>query len=302
MNKTDLDKELLKACTDDSCDLDRINKLVLAGADTNQLNEFGKNIFCDVFADALQEVYDEEEKIPATVEKIKEMLPIIIDAGWNIKKFGISAMNQFVFSTYDRFTFDLFKFILQYELTDDPKDYESTLECVGTEESFQRCCEENHKLENMFYAIFEMVQAKMEGRNHQSIDLYYAAIGLTIDKVIYFNNTDTTNEKPDFTEFYADIGFVCGNKLFVLRKSVNILFMNDRLKEQPQIDISSAFSDCIGARIERISFNHNNVIDGTISYGQSTIIIELSNGKKLRITHNFGELPDRQSQPRFWIG
>ena len=171
MFKAELDNELLEACTGYNYDLDKIKKLVLAGADTNQLNKFGDNIFDDVFLDTLYNSRDDIQKLSETVKKIKEIIPIMINTGWDIKKFGISTMNQFVFSTYDRFTFDLYKFMLQYDLTDNPKDYESALECVGGEESYQRCCEENHDLENLFYSIYEIVEAKMEGRDYQSISM-----------------------------------------------------------------------------------------------------------------------------------
>ncbi len=301
MFKAELDKELYLACTDYDHDLGKIKKLILAGADTNQTDRYGDSIFDDVFMYALHAVDDDKQKLSETAERIKELIPIMISAGWNIKKFGVSVADQFTLSTYDRLTFDLFKFILQYDLTDDPKDYEEILEGVGTEESFQRCCEENHELENLFYSIYEIVEAKMEGRDYHSIELYYDAIGLTIDKVIYFDGEDTTAKKANFFEYNADIGFVCGNKLLILKKGVNILFMNDRFDDQPQIDFSSTLQACIGTRIENISFEHKTVIDGTTHYGQPTIIIELSNGKKMKFSHNFGELPDNQAQSRFWI-
>ncbi len=301
MNKPELDKELFLACTGYEYDLDKIKELVLAGADTNQLNEYGDNIFDDVFLEALYRVRDDIRKLSEMVEKIKQIIPIMINAGWDIKKFGIATMNQFVFSTYDHFTFELYKFMLQYDLTDNPKDYEGVLESVGTEESFQRCCEENHELENLFYSIYKIVEAKMEGRNYHSIELYYDAIGLTIDKVIYFDGKNTTVTKQDFIEYNADIGFICGDKLLILRNGVNVLFMNDRFADQPQIDISAIFDTCIGTRIESISFEHKTLIDGTTHYGQPTIILELSNGKRIKFSHNFGELPDNQAQSRFWI-
>ena len=87
-----------------------------------------------------------------------------------------------------------------------------------------------------------------------------------------------------------------------MRNGVNILFMNDRIAEYPQIDISTAFGkDAIGRRIKSISFDHKDVIKGTTHYGQPIIIMELANGKKLKFTHNFGELPDKEAQSRFWI-
>lgn len=305
MTKIELNEKLALACDKATPDLDEINKLIIAGADTNQLNKYGDNIFEDVFLDVLYNMQDDGKdyrEMSKIVEKIKEMISLMIDNGFDIKRFGLSTMSQFKFATYDPFTFDLYRFMLQFDLVDDPKAYEDALEGVGTEESYQRCCEHNHDLENLFYAIYEMVEAKMEGREYKSIEPYYGVVGMTIDKIVYFNETNTMVEKQAFTEFNADIGFVCGDKLFVMRDSINILFMNDRIAECPQIDISPVFGkNAIGRRVKSISFDHKDVIKGTTHYGQPTIIMELANGRKLKFTHNFGELPDKETQSRFWV-
>lgn len=302
MTQIELNEKLALACDKATPDLDEIKELIVAGADTNQLNKYNDNIFDDVFLEVLYDVRDDAKKLPKTVEEIKEVISLMIDNGFDIKRFGLSTMSQFKFATYDSFTFDLYRFMLQYDLADDPKAYEDALEGVGTEESYQRCCEHDHDLENLFYAIYEMIEAKMEGRNYKSIEPYYGVVGLTIDKIVYFNDSNTMVEKKEFTEYNADIGFICGDKLFVMRNGVNILFMNDRTHEQPQIDISSMFGkDAINRKIKSVSFDHKVVIKGTTHYGQPTIIIELTNGKKLKFTHNFGELPDKETQSRFWI-
>ena len=125
---------------------------------------------------------------------------------------------------------------------------------------------------------------------------------MKIDRILYFEESDTTVQKEAFTEYNADIGFVCGDKVLILRKGVHILFMNNRLAEALQIDLSARFrSDVIGKTIQSVSLDHKTVVKGTTHYGQPTIIIELSNGKKLKFSHNFGELPDRETQTRFWI-
>lgn len=302
MTKIELNEKLALACDKATPDLDEIKELIVAGADINQLNKYGDNIFHDVFLEVLYAVRDDAKLLPKAVEKIKEIIALMIDNGFDIKRFGISTMSQFKFATYDLFTFDLYRFMLQYDLADDPKAYEETLEGVGGEESYQRCCEHNHDLENLFYAIYEMVEAKMEGRDYKSIEPYYGIVGLTIDKIIYFSDSNTLVEKNEFTEYNADIGFVCGNKLFVVREGVNILFMNDRINEQPKVDISSVFGkDAINRTIKSVSFGHKDIIKEKTHYGQPTIIMKLTNGKKIKFTHNFGELPDKETQSRFWI-
>ena len=162
MNKKELDGKLVLSCGKSRINLDEIKELILAGADTNQVDKYNNNIFNGVFLDVLYDVRDDAKKLPKTVEKIKEIISLMIENGFNIKRFGISTMSQFLFSTYDSFTFDLYRFMLQYDLTDEPKKYEKILEGVGGEESYQRCCEENHDLENIFYTIYEDITEYLE--------------------------------------------------------------------------------------------------------------------------------------------
>lgn len=301
MSGNELDKKLAALCKSDAPDLDEMQDLIMAGADVNQLNEYGENIFEDVFIDILYNDRDEAPLLFPVVEKIKDIIRLLVDHGWDIKKYGLSTTNQFKF-TFNVSAFDLYRFMLQYDIFSNPQDCEDMLEGLATEESFQCCCEHDHDLENLFHALYEMVYAKKEGRNYLSIEPYYDAVGLTIDKVLYFGNADTMTTKEKFTEFGADIAFVCGEKLLVLRDSVNILFMNDRLSETPQIDISLAFGqDVIGRSITAISFGHRNVVKETSNYGQATIILELNSGKKVKFTHNFGEMEGRNYQSRFWV-
>ena len=78
--------------------------------------------------------------------------------------------------------------------------------------------------------------------------------------------------------------------------------MNDRILDTPQIDISAVFGrDVVGCQIQSISFEHRDIVKGKTHYGQPTIILGLINGKNIKFTHNFGELPDDEWQARFWI-
>ena len=301
MTKQELDKQIVKACEEGYPDINKIQELILAGADTNQVCD-EKNIFDRVFRRFLNARRQTPKRNYYKAKKVKETIQLMVAHGWDVKRFGMSVTNRFLFSTYDRNTFDLYRFMLQYDLAESPEDYDGVLEGIGTEESYLRCCEEDHETENLFYALYELVEAKMDGRNFESIEPYYDAVGMKIDRILYFDESDTTVQKETFTEYNADIGFVCGDKVLILRKGVHILFMNDRITETPQVDLSETFcADIIGQTIQSVSFGHKTVVKGTMHYGQPTIIIELSNGKKLKFSHNFGELPDREAQSRFWI-
>lgn len=303
MNQKELDKALAAACDSMEPDLQEIKRLIISGADTNQINEFGEGIFFDVFRSILNRGHEDADKQKKTVEEIKEVVRTMISNGWDIKRYGLQTMDQFCLSTYDSLTFEMYRFFLQLDLPDDPDAYEDILEGIGTEESYQRVCEDNHDLENLFFALYEMVDAKAQGKNYRGIEPYYGAEGMVVDRVLYFSETDTMEPKQEYTEYNADIGFVSGSKLLVLGTAVNILFMNDRIEEQPQMDISNVFGEgIVGETIESVSFDHRELERNNTSYGQPMIILSFSSGKKLKFTHNFGELPDNDFQPRFYVG
>ena len=300
MTQTELNEALVRICEKDPPDLEEVKALLLAGADPNLTDERGESIFNtnNLFLEALYRCQGTPVETEKTAEQVKDVIRTMVAVGWDSKRFGQDTMDQFIFSTYDRFTFEMYRFMLQYELATTLEEYDYSLELIATEESFQRCSMEDPAMENLFYAIFEMVEAKMKGRDYRSIGLYDEAPGLRIDRIVYLSDTDTTRKRDSFVEFDADIGFVCGDKLLVLREGINILFMNDRLAESPHLEMPLLFGEnIIGYTITDVSFSHRSVSN----HGQPTIILSLDNGKLLKFTHNFGECPDKNYQCRFWV-
>ena len=305
MLQEQLDRKLAEACDRPIPDFAEISELILAGADTNQLDRFGDSIFDSVFIQVLYYRANDEDVPEKEKQKVyddaKSLVALMAEHGWDTRRYGLAVMEQLAHSFYDHSVFDLAKSFLRLDLGNDQQAYESLLEGFGTAESYQRCCEQDHEAENLFYTIYEMVEAKRNGNSYEGIELYREAVGRTIDRIVYFNESDTTVAKGSFTEFYADIGFACGDKMLVLRDGINILLMNDRAAEVPQIDFSDAFGEnTVGEKIISISFDHKSIVKGNTRYGQPIIIIELANGKKLKFSHNFGEQPDRPSRSRFW--
>ena len=192
------------------------------------------------------------------------------------------------------------KRILECPLSEKPEDYEAALESIGTEESFQRCCEECHEQENLYYAMYEIVDAKMNNRPFEGIFPYYQSLGKKVDRIVYFADKLDFKETPRGTEFNSDFGFICGDAVIVITSNINILLMNNRAFEEPKTDISeSVGEDIIGSTIVDISFEHQNITKDKTRYGQPTIILKFDNGKELRFTHNFGELTNKETQARF---
>ncbi len=302
MNTEILNKELLLAC--DSENLDKIQELVKEGANPNLTNNYGEGIFEYVFLYACERLDDKdagEEEYDRLYNKVKETVNTLIRYGWDVKKYGLDVMNQFVFMPNSKFAFNLMRFFLSLNLGDDKSKYESLLETVGGEESYQRCCDHNHELENVFYSMYEIVQAKMENRHYEYIDLYYDAVGMKIDKLLYPGSKNIKAVGADPVKYDEDICFVCGEKILVVRECVNILFINN-ITDEKYIEVPDIFGEeIIGSTITDVSFEHKEIVKGMTHYGQPIILLSLDNGVTLKFTHNFGEHTEEGSVSYFSV-
>lgn len=303
MNIDVLNQKLIKAC--DDANLDEIQKMIISGANPNLLDKYGESIFEHVFIYAVDSVEDETEisaeEYNEIFNRVKNTVKTLVNYGWNIQKYGLRVMHQFIYMSNQKLAFDLMKFFLAFNLGDEKSEYESLLEGIGTEESYQRCCDNNHVLENILYTMYEIVNAKMENRSYKNIELYYDAIGMKIDKILYLGKESIVPSKAGATKYNDDICIVCGEKILVIRECVNILFINDITNEE-YVEIPNLFgNNIIGSKIVDVSFEHKEIVDGITHYGQPTIVVSLDSGKKLKFTHNFGEHNGDKVQSSFVV-
>ncbi len=303
-----LKDEFFKALQAQVPDFEKAQKLLERGLDINAADNYGESIInnCLLMHSSFPlecDTCEEGECRTCEGKKKSKIIPIIeffIKNGWDSQRYGLDCVASLVHTTHDVQMFEAAKRILECPMSNNEHDYEEALESIGTEESFQRCCEECHEQENLYYAMYELVEAKMEGRPFKGIYPYYGVLGKKIDKIVYFSDKFDFNETNRGTEFNNDFGFLCGEELFVVRSCVNILMMNNRIYEKPQIDASSVFGDgVIGASVVDVSFEHVKKNREKSCYGQPIIILKLDSGKEIRFTHNFGELPDNEIQARF---
>lgn len=303
-----LQKAFIKALQENPPNFEKAKQLLAQGVDINAADAYRSSILedcllnlssfppeCDYCENGCCKTCEDQRR--------PQLIPIIdffIENGWDTVAYGLNCIASLVHTTHDAQMFYAAKRILACPLSDSSEEFETALESIGTEESFQRCCEECHEEENLYYAMYEIVDAKMNGKPFEGIHPYYRALGKKIDKILYFAEKTDFLETPCGVEFGGDFGFVCGDEVVAVRSSINVLLMNDRIAEQPQTDISDIFGDgVVGATIVDISFAHQTKSREKTYYGQPAVIIRLDSGKDLRFTHNFGELPDGATQARF---
>lgn len=304
----DLDRDFLDALKQKTPDFEKAKTLLAQGVNINAADKWRDSILAECLlerANCPPECdFCEEESCRGCEQKRKaHLIPMIeffIENGWDSVSFGLNCIVALVHTTHDAQMFYAAKRILSCPLLEKQEAYESVLESIGTEESYQRCCEECHEQENLYYAMYELVEARMKGMPFEGIHPYNHALGKKIDRIVYFAGNTDFIETPRGTEFNSDFGFVCGDEILVVTSGINILFMNDRALDTASVDVSTVFgSGVVGATVVDIVFEHKKKNCEAGQYGQTTIIMKLDSGKELQFTHNFGELPAEDAQGRF---
>ena len=306
---SDLENKLIDECRNVPPNFSVIKSLVSQGADINAVNEYDQTVLeeivlgylfsakaCDHCESGL--CYECEY---GKTEHLLDIIDFFVENGWDSVRFGLRCIGALSHSTHDKTMFYAAKKILECPLSEDVKAFEDALESIGTEESFQRCCEHNPKEENLYYTTYEMVEAKMNGLSTDGFDLFYSAIGLKVEKIVSFSEDPKFIDNGKGTVFFDDIGFICNDKVLVLRPSINIQMMNHRINDN-QTDIVSAFGEgFVGYEITDISFDNVAIIKENKEYNQQVIYITYSTGKKIKFTHNFAEAEGEEVQARFEI-
>lgn len=304
----ELNIALERALTQDPPDFEQAKALLAQGAD---INGKGAHVFsliqsCILSATDDPPECDDCERDSCTGcekkkrQRLMDVVEFFIGNGWDTEAFALGAICYLAHSTHDRQMFYAVRRVLECPLSEDREAYESVLECIGTEESYQRCCEDCHEQENLYYAMYEMVEARMEGRDFRGIHPYTEAIGKRVDRVVYFADSVDFTETPRGTEYLLDFGFICGQDVVLIGPHVNVLLMNHLLGEEPQIDVSHVFGEgIVGSRITDITFEHKCVSKPNGCFGQPMVILHLDSGKSLRFTHDFGERDGVETRARF---
>lgn len=290
-----LEDKLLRLCRAHVPDEEKIRAVIEAGANVNAVDQNG----CTLLAAALRN----------TSAHMGRYFPVLADiflnAGFDAKRFGLGVVGSLVFSTYDRYVFDTAMLLLKAGANGDESRWEGLLEAIGTEESYQRCCEKDNACENIYYAWYEIVRRASEGERFDDIGVWEDCIGLRIDGIIAdANSSPVVSEPEDGTYFFRDqLMLLCGEKTVLIEGNPNI-YLCGRPEEDElahPVDLSQSLSFAVDAVIERIEFEHRECRKGTTSYRQPNIRIFFDNGRALRFSTNFGEVPKEETSNYFEI-
>lgn len=289
-----LEDKLYRSCRVGQPNWDKIAAVLDEGANVNARDADGRYILTDIIQCA------------KTGQKLPRLAQMFVDAGFDAARLGLGVIRSLVFSTYDRYIFDTAKVLIRAGATGDEKRWDELLNSIGGEESYQRCCEEDHACENIYYAMYELVDRAFKGK-HEEILVWHDCVGKVVDAV-YADAKVAPAIKSMGDGKYEMVGriiFQCGEHSVVLERNPNVYGcerISEREIEHPMSPVNS-LSSCVGATIADISFYHTEVEDKEkrVSYRQPHIILTFDNGKRLHFTTNFGEVPEKETKTYFEI-
>lgn len=215
--------------------------------------------------------------------------------------FGGRCIMNLTWSSYDRYILDAAKTLLHAGANPNfESDDETLLSWVATKASAGRCVDEDHNIENLFEAMYSILEAASENRDFDSIEYFTAAIGRKVDRIEMYCESDQLSvfsmEEPEFQNencFNGTIILWCEGKALRINQWVDIMVDPTvaHVGEKVKVDMMHYFSDCIGCELQKIDFDHEVTIKGTTHYGRAVIHLHFSNGKCIHFSNNFGKTP-----------
>ena len=284
---------LLRLCRAGKPDFAKIRSAISDGADVNAVSRDGANLLYSIIRGG-----------GCSGKYLPKITEIFISSGFHVKQYGRACLSALVYSTHDRYICDCARLLLSAGPALDGKSGKELLDNIGTEESYQRCCDEDHACENIYYAFYEMVARYTEGRSFRDIVPWKDCIRKTV-RAVYAEEGKTPPVSP-----FADgkmkmetrLLFDCGDSAVIIEGCPNIYGCAlDTTQLQHSVDLSELFRTIIGKEIRNIYFRHGEHMEDTKCYRQPIIFVAFGNGEKIRFSTNYGEVAKEQTANFFEI-
>ena len=288
-----LEDKLLRLCNANQPDYEKIQQRISEGANVNAISNNGENMLTAIYRNQVH-----GDKFPGITQ-------LLLNAGFDAEKYGLNCISALVFSSYDKNIFLAAKLLLEAGADSDEKQWDSLLESIGTEESFQRCCENDHKCENIYYTFYEMVNNAHKKMPYNDINLWDCFIGQKVVTILS-PNSNLEIIKPLRSGRYAipdQLIFCSEDRTLIIEGNPNIY---SRANPVPTVDMGKCIPvdelNCVlGSFVTDITFKHSEVSFGTMNYRQPNIYIKLDNGIRIRFSTDFGEVPKENTSTYFEI-
>ena len=244
------------------------------------------------------------------VKIIRFFLKHGFDVHNNEDRYGAQCLYALVLSTFDANMIEATKLLLDAGAKNrsvDKNGDETPWDFIGMEGSYQDTCCHNHHLGNLYEAVYQIYQAVDEGRPYHGINSYEIAYGKRITRIFV--------EKPETGPIFFDMDLPtfkhenCFHQTlyfafdggYLISTQYAEFWVDTILPEKEMVDVSSFFPGIVGHVIEKFHFSHNEIVKGTMHYGQPITTIDMENGTKVIFSINFGEVKSKDRAAFFTL-
>lgn len=294
------EREIYNMCCSDNIDYGRIDYLLKNGADANALEIIKYNNQKENEEDLLltqcwldgqyHRRFDEDgNQIDTDPDFCIKLLKIFIENGLDIEKYINHIFANIQFTYDDKNYIEMTKLILNNLKNIQNLKLKRALEGIGTEESYNNCCEVNHRYANVLSTIYEMIEKYPEGNDPNKYFICDQIIGQKIEKVqihckdlkVDLSNKLIADEFEIFIQCENDILDIFNKYIFINNNDIKSKF--ERIDEENNFE-KEVNKYLKGETIENIKFCNEEIWSRPRTHNNITKIeISISNNKKIII-------------------
>lgn len=295
--------EIIEICSRQRVDYDRIDFLLKNGASANacivtkynsdDIEEDLLLVECWRGANYLSD--DDERKIDD--DFYLRLLKIFIDNGLDVDKYANVLLSNIQYTYNNKYYIELVKVILNNLRGGRKLNFDESLDAIGSEESYQNCCMQDHEYANTLSTIYEMIEKFSEkGLDPNKYYRYDRVIGQRIkDTKIFCKDTKIDQPKKficDEIEIFIECEFdtLCIINKFIFVNNNKIESDYEPLVATNRINSENAFGNSLkeyirNEKIIKIEFNDLPINSAPKTMIHCTVItIKLTNNKTIKIS------------------
>ena len=297
------EKEIHDMCENNKVDYERIDYLLKNGASANavEVTEYDNGetdedlLLTECWMDGYA-YFDENGNRKTDEEFGLKLLNIFIDNGLDIDKYVNHIFGCIHFTYDEKHYVEITKTILNNIKNKANINLESSLNGIGTEESYNNCCTQDHKYANSLSTIYEMIEKYYE--KNLDPNKYFEcekALNQKIKDIKIFCKDIKLDQPKNFISDDIDIFIECEEDILCVLNKYIFVNNNDIISEYEPLETTSdvtkgnAFGNSIkeyviGEKIVDISFSDCPTNTAPKTTVHTTVIdIKLTNNKTIRI-------------------
>lgn len=297
------ENEIHDMCMNGKVDYDRIDYLLKNGASANavEVTEYDNGeidedlLLTECWMDGYAH-FDEDGNRKIGDEFGLKILNIFIDNGLDIDKYVNHIFECIHFTYDDKHYVEMTKTILNNVKNKNCINLENSLNGIGTEESYNNCCTQDHKYANSLSTIYEMIE-KYYKKNLDPNKYFECekALNQKIKDVKVFCNDIKLDQPKNFICDDIDIFIECEKDILCVLNKYIFVNNNDIISEYEPLEKTSdvtkdnAFGNSIkeyvqGEKIVDILFSDCPINTAPKTTVHTTVIdIKLTNKKTIKI-------------------